>query len=92
MTGFILLSLSIVVLAVTWGLYALLSRWLDETYNQVRPQLEWVIAFILLWSFLHIYTTGCPEWSSHLSPGMAGLTLTLLLLVLLGAWWINNRR
>jgi len=86
----IFLSRCFAALAVAWGLHVLLSRWLGETYSQLRPQLEWVITFTLLLSLF--YATGWPylEQGTGFSPAAPGLALALTLLAVLGAWWINK--
>ena len=88
----IFLGRCFVALAVAWGLHTLLSRWLGEAYSQLRPQLEWVIAFTLLLSLF--YATGWPylEQGTSLLPTAPGLALALILLAVLGAWWISSRR
>ena len=88
----IFLSRCFAALAAAWGLHTLLGRWLGEAYNQLRPQLEWVITFTLLLSLL--YAAGWPYLGqdTSLSPTAPGLALALILLAVLGAWWINSRQ
>ena len=53
---------------------------------------EWVITFTLLLSLL--YAAGWPYLGqdTSLSPTAPGLALALILLAVLGAWWINSRQ
>jgi len=53
---------------------------------------EWVITFTLLLNLL--YAAGWPYLGqdTSLSPTAPGLALALILLAVLGAWWINSRQ
>jgi len=87
----LMLSLCVASVVLAWLLHNWLRQWLGDTYAQLRPQLEWILAITLsliilsLWSWTQIGPRGDPLLILRAIP-------TLLLLSIMAVVWGNIRK